>query len=44
MLDGALFIVKCTRYGNPGKNVCSDFFFMPKRFGEFNLQMQSNSN
>ena len=28
MLDGALFIVKCARYGNPGKNACSDFFCM----------------
>ncbi len=26
MLDGALFIVKCARCGNPGKNACQDFF------------------
>ena len=32
MLDGALFIVKCARYGNPGENACSDFFLFPKRF------------
>ena len=32
MLDGALFIVKCARYGNPGKNACSDFFLSFKAF------------
>lgn len=26
MLDGTLFIVKCARCGNPGKNVYQDFF------------------
>lgn len=32
MLDGTLFIVKCARYGNPGKNACSDFFLSFKAF------------
>ena len=32
MLDGALFIVKCARCGNPGKNACSDFFLCPSVF------------
>lgn len=26
MLDGTLFVVKCARYGNPGKNAYQDFF------------------
>ena len=26
MLDGTLFVVKCARCGNPGKNACQDFF------------------
>ena len=32
MLDGTLFVVKCARCGNPGKNACQDFFLFPKRF------------
>lgn len=31
MLDGTLFVVKCARCGNPGKNACQDFFCLYKR-------------
>lgn len=30
MLDGTLFVVKCARCGNPGKNACQDFFVYTK--------------
>ena len=44
MLDGALFIVKCARCGNPGKNACSDFFLCPKRFFKTPRRFASNAS
>lgn len=31
MLDGTLFVVKCARCGNPGKNACQDFFLYKRK-------------